>query len=416
MIFVRPLTVLIAPGWAADEPHLFDLTAHLMRIMFPAEIFMLLGGLFMGALNANKHFLWPGIGPVLYNVLIIIAAAVAPWLWGLPTIAFAVPISALLCNVLLQLRPLQRYRAQWSFLLDPRDEGFKQVLRLAAPVIFGLSIAEVNLLVTAALVTIFDPQWGPVAMEFGNRLWKFPTRFIGAGIAIAVFPFLAEHYAKEDGAAYRRDFSFAIRSTLFLTIPPALVMTLLGDPINRLLFGNLNEQALRATDQALFWYSLGIVPLGLVYILTRSFYARHDTITPVWVGASSIAVCVACAFPLGRAMGVGGLALATSAANYSNAILLAVILQLRVGGLDGRRILASFLRQIVPCTGFALACWYGLHACRHYLGYTGAVAKLAAVFAPMTIATLLFLALAWLFRVEELAGAGNMLGRRFRRR
>lgn len=416
MIFARPLAVFIAPGWAAHEPRLFNLTAYLMQVMFPAQIFMLLGGLFMGALNAHKQFLWPALGPILYNVLIIIAAVVAPFLWGLPTIAFAVPVSALLCNVVLQVGPLQRQHAQWGFLLDFRDPGFRQVMKLAAPIIFGLSIAEVNLLVTAALVTLFDPQWGPVAMEYGNRLWKFPTRFIGAGIAIAVFPFLAEHYAKEDRSAYRRDFSFAIRSTLFLTIPPALVMTLLGDPINRLLFGNLNEEALRATGSALFWYSLGIVPLSLDYILTRAFYARHDTVTPVWIGMSSIVVCVACAFPLGRAMGVGGLALATSAANFSNLLLLATVLQRRVGLLDGRRIAAGLARQALPAVGFGLGCHYGLLACRHYLGYSGLTARLAAVLAPMVLATVLFLALAWLFRVEELTSARQMLARRWRRR
>ena len=415
MLFARPLTVFIAPGWMTREPALFDLTAYLMRVMFPAEIFMLVGGLLMGTLNAHKHFFWPGVGPILYNVLVIIAAIAAPFLWGLPTVAFAVPVSALLFNVLLQIRPLQKRGANWGFLLDFKDEGFRQVLKLAAHVIFGLSIAEVNLLITAALVTIFDPQWGPVAMEYANRLWKFPTRFIGAGIAIAVFPFLAEHYAKEDHAAYRRDFSFAIRNTLFLTIPPALVMMLLGDPINRLLF-DLSEEAYRATAQALFWYSLGILPLSLVYILTRAFYARHDTLTPVWVGVSSIAVCVGSAFPLGRLMGVGGLALATSAANIFNALALAIVLQKRVGALDGRRIASGLLRQAVPAAAFGLVCWYGLQLCYRFVGREGAVAHLVAVFFPLLAATLVFLALAWLFRVEELQNAGNLLRRKFRRR
>lgn len=415
MVFVQPLTLLIAPGWRATHPELFNLTAHLMRVMFPAQVFMLLGGLFMGALNAQKHFLWPAAGPLLYNLLIILAALVAPHLWGLSTVAFAVPVSALLCNVLLQIRPLQKRGARWGFLLDVTDEGFRQVLKLAAPVIFGLAIAEINLLVTAALVTMFDPQWGPTAMEFANRLWKFPTRFIGAGIAIAVFPYLSEHYAKNDHTAYRRDFSFAIRNTLFLTIPPALVMMILGDPINRLLF-NLSEEAYHATAQALFWYSLGILPLSMDYILTRSFYSRHDTVTPVIIGLISIGVCVGLSFALGPSMGVGGLALATSAANFSSAILLSAVLQRRVGALDGRRIASGLLRQVVPAAGFGLACWYGLQASYALLGREGAPAHLAAVFLPLVGATLVFLALAWLFRVEELAAAGRLLRHKFGRR
>ena len=415
MVFAGPLTVLIAPGWRQEAPRLFSLTTYLMRVMFPAELFMLVGGLLMGTLNAQKHFLWPGVGPIFYNVVIIVAAVVAPLLWGLPTVAYAVPVSALLCNVLMQIPPLARRGAQWRFLLDLRDEGFKQVFRLALPIIFGLAIAEINLLVTAALATSVDPLNGAVAMEFANRLWKFPTRIIGAGIAIAIFPHLAEHYALGNREGFRRDFSFGMRSTLFLTLPPALAMLTLADPLNRLLF-HTSEARYLVSAQALGWYGLGIVPLSAVYILARAFYARHDTVTPVWVGITSVAVCVGFALWLGRPMGVGGLALATSLANLTNAGLLAVVLQRRVGGLDGGRILSSLLRQIVPCAAFAGLCWGGLRLSYAYLGTAGVLAKLVAVFGPLSVATVGFLLLAWLFRVEELTSARNLLLRRFRRR
>lgn len=411
IIFAPQLIWLVAAGFIQKAPQLATLTVQLMRVMFPAQIFMLIGGLLMGALNARKHFLWPGLGPVAYNLVIILAALLSPLLWGLPTVAYAVPLAALIGNVLLQIPALRRRGAQLLAVFDFHDEGFRKVLRLALPVVFGLAIAEINLIITSNLATMVDPLLGAGPLEYANRLWKLPTRVIGAGIAIALFPTLAEHYALGAREAFRRDFSFGVRNALFLTIPAALAMLILRVPIIRLLLG-LNPQEIAVTADMLLWYSFGIVALSAVYVLARSFYARHDTITPVWVGASSIVVCVAVALALMEVMGLAGLALATSAANVANAGLLAWILQRRVGSLDGVRLLGSLLRQVIPATAFGLACWAVLHLCLAWSGTEGLLAQLLAVGAPLLVASALFLALAWLLRVEELHTAWRLLTRR----
>lgn len=411
IIFAPQLIWLVAAGFIQKAPQLATLTVQLMRVMFPAQIFMLIGGLLMGALNARKHFLWPGLGPVAYNLVIILAALLSPLLWGLPTVAYAVPLAALIGNVLLQIAPLRRYGARLQAVLDFHDEGFRQVLRLALPVVFGLAIAEINLIITSNLATVVDPLLGVGPLEYANRLWKLPTRVIGAGIAIALFPTLAEHYALGAREAFRRDFSFGMRNALFLTIPGALAMVILRAPLIRLLFG-FEGAELTATANMLLWYSFGIVALSAVYVLARSFYARHDTITPVWVGASSVVICVAVALALMQAMGLAGLALATSAANIANAVLLGCFLKRRVGNLDGTRILSSLLRQGLPLTAFGLSGWAVMRWCIAWGGTEGLLAQLVAVVAPLLVGGALFLALAWLLRVEELHTAWRLLTRR----
>jgi peptidoglycan biosynthesis protein MviN/MurJ (putative lipid II flippase) len=118
-------------------------------------------------------------------------------------------------------------------------------------------------------------------------------------------------------------------------------------------------------------------------------------------------------------MAVSGLAVAMTASNTYEVILLAIILQRRVGtaGLDLRHIGESLLRQIVPCAGFAAVCWWALRLCeRHFSGRTGMAVEALEVFAPAALATAVFILLAWLFRVEELTSAGGMILRKFSRR
>jgi len=386
-----------------------------MRVMFPAEIFFVIGGLLMGTLNALKHFLWPAAGPIIYNLVIIAAILLAPMLWGVSTLAYAVVLGALLGSLVAQIPPLKRLGGRLLLQFDPRDEGMHRVIKLAVPVVFGLAVAEINLIITTALATKVDPTQGPMILEDANRLWKLPTRMFGAGIAIALFPTLAEHYATGAVAAFRRDFSFGMRNTLFLAMPSAVGIMVLRYPIVRLLLerGQFTTQATELVGDALLWFGPGIVGLAAVYIVARAFYARHDTVTPVWVGVISIGICLAAALPLMQSMQVSGLALATSVSAIANAALLMWILRQRVGGLDGAHMLRSALKLIVPTAALGIVCWVVMAISESYLGTAGLIPRLVNLLLPTSLGTLAFISLSVWFRVEELQSAWRIVKRRF---
>ncbi|MEJ1731057.1 lipid II flippase MurJ, partial [Escherichia coli] len=71
---------LLRPG-GDGNPEALAICTHIMKLMFPAQIFFLLGGLLMGTLNARRHFFWPAMGPIVYNCAIIAAALLAPVLF-----------------------------------------------------------------------------------------------------------------------------------------------------------------------------------------------------------------------------------------------------------------------------------------------------------------------------------------------
>ncbi len=415
IVFAPQLARLIAPGWVESHPDLIDLCVWIMRVMFPAEIFFVIGGLLMGTLNALKHFLWPAAGPIIYNLVIIAAILLAPMLWGVSTLAYAVMLGALIGSLLVQIPPLRRLGGRLLMLFDPSDEGMHRVIKLAVPIVFGLAVAEINLIITTALATKVDPTQGPMILEDANRLWKLPTRMFGAGIAIALFPTLAEHYAKGASAAFRRDLSFGMRNALFLAVPSAVGIMVLRYPIVRLLLerGQFTAQATGLVGDALLWFGPGIVGLAAVYIVARAFYARHDTVTPVWVGIISISVCVAAALLLMQSMQVSGLALATSVSAIANAAMLMWILRKRVGGLDGARMLRSALKLVVPTAALGVVCWAMMTLSESYLGTAGLIPRLINLLLPMSLGILVFIGLAALFRVEELQSAWRLVKRRF---
>lgn len=412
------LATLIAPGWVDTHPDWLQLCAHLMRIIFPAQLCFVVGGLFMGTLNAQKHFFWPAMGPIVYDLCIITGALLAinmPDVFGLPTIAYAVVVGALAGNVLLQIPPLAKRGAHLQRILDIHDEGVKRVIKLALPVIFGLAVAEINYIIIRTFSTIVAPAQGPAVMEYANRLWKLPAGIFGAAIAIALFPMLAEHYARDDEDGYRRDFSFGIRNAMFLTIPATVIMGAMPRAIVRLLFerGDFTEASTAAVADVMMWFAPGIIALSALYIIARAFYARHDTTTPLIVGVFSVGSCVALSFLLQGSMGLNGLALAMTASNFVNAGVLMVVLKKRVGLLDGEAIAGSILRTVPANIFIAAACVWGPGFVDGFTGGQGLIARLLAVCIPIAVGVIGFCALSALCRVRELSSAVHMVTRRF---
>ncbi len=366
MTFSPQLAVIVGPGWVHEHPELLPLCARLMRCMFPAQLFFVLGGLLMGTLNARHHFLWPGMGPILYNLFPIAAIAAVggvPIPDGLWFVAFTVPIGAFVGNVLIQIPPLQRVGAKLSVRLDLSDEGLRRTLALAAPVVFGLAVAELNYTVTSILATIAEPSHGPSTLQYASLLWRAPTRIIGAGISIALFTSLAYHFAENDEEGFKKDLLFATRTTLFLAIPVTILLMILRHSVVALLYrhGQVAHEAADHISATLLMYCLGIIPLNIYYLVARAFYARHDAATPVKIGICGFCICAGTGWLLMHPLGVPGLALATAIGMTANTVILWIVLSKRMGGIHTVEILVMLKRLILPCVGLAAVCAAGAY-------------------------------------------------------
>lgn len=411
--FAPQLAALIAPGWAEQNSQLLPLCSRLMRLMFPAQLFFVLGGLLMGTLNARKHFLWPGLGPIVYNVFVIGAIVLAAGPDDLPLVAAAMPMAALVANVLLQIPPLQRLGGRLQLIFDLRDEGLRRTLVLAAPVLFGLAIAEIEFLVMSTLATIADPAGGPATLVYANLIWRTPTRVFGGGISIALFPSLAYHFAEGAADKFRRDFSFAARTALFMAVPVTIALVLLADPIVGVLYrrGEFSEASVVPVAQTLVMFSVGIIPLTLYYLVARAFYARHDTRTPVLVGLVGLGVCVVAGWLLMGPLGVPGLALAIALATAVNTVLLWSLLARRVGGLDGAGIYHMAAKAALPLAGLVAMCLAGRDLTAA-LSYGSMTRRLIALGVGLVGGGGLYLGLSHLLGLEELRAIVSVVLRR----
>jgi putative peptidoglycan lipid II flippase len=355
------IALLADPLVAASVGRGFDpekraLTAQILRLLLIQPVLLGLGGLAKAALESFDRFALPAIGSNLYNVGIIGGALLAPWL-GINGLVWGVIAGAALF-LLVQLPGLRGVGARYILNVERRTQnveqasrggmfyalrstlyapGIRQVGRLLAPRLFGQSAWQINMIAIASFATLLGT--GAVAANgYALQLMLLPHGLIALSMGTVVFPRLARHFAAGELASLRAVALGAVRSVLFLALPAAAVLAVLGLPIVRLLYqrGAFDATSTTLTSQALGFYALGLAAYAAAEILVRTFYAMQDTRTPVYVGVGAVLVNVALGWALLRARpALGMLALAFSVANTLEALGLLWLLRRRLGGLGG---------------------------------------------------------------------------------
>ncbi|MEK6527624.1 MAG: lipid II flippase MurJ, partial [Nitrospirota bacterium] len=118
------------------------------------------------------------------------------------------------------------------------------------------------------------------------------------------------------------------------------------EPIVNILYqrGLFDYHATRGTAEALLFYSMAIWAVCGVRIVTASFYSMQDTKTPMKIGMATLIINIILSFLLLKPMKHSGLALAYAVASTVNFSLLFIMLREKLGRVDGKNIISSFLK------------------------------------------------------------------------
>lgn len=360
-VIAAPAVVYIsAPGFI-DMPDKFAVTVQMLRIIFPYILLISLVSLAGGILNTYSRFAVPAFTPVLLNVAMIGAT-----LWLAPrldtpamALAWGVALGGIL-QLALQLPFLHKLGLLPRFRFNWHDEGVWRILKLMGPAVFGVSIAQISLLIN----TIFASFLGTGSVSwlyYADRLMEFPTGLLGVALGTILLPSLSKHYADNDPTQYSQLLDWGLRLTLMLALPAAVALAVLALPLISTLFlyGHFSVHDVWMTRQALMAYSLGLLGLIMIKILAPGFYARQNIKTPVKIAIITLAATQAMNLLFVWKLQHAGLALAIGLGACLNAGLLLwklrsqCIFQPQPGWY-------AFMLQIGTASGvMALALWLG---------------------------------------------------------
>ncbi|MCS7197331.1 MAG: murein biosynthesis integral membrane protein MurJ [Candidatus Bipolaricaulota bacterium] len=328
-IVLAPFYVpFFADGFSADQ---LALTIRLTQITFPFIALVGLAALVMGVLNSYERFFAPAFAPVLFNLGMIATAFALAGFFAEPIYALAVGVLVGGLGQLLFQIPYLRDRWRYRPQLDLRDEGLYRLLKLILPSVVGLAIFQINSIVDNKLASRLA-EGSISALQYAIRLFQLPLGLFVVSVGSVLLPRLAAHAAEKDTLAFVRTLRESVLFSLCILLPATAGLFALAGPIIQVLFehGNFTREDTQLTVSALLNYLPGLIGYGGAYLLTRAFYALHDTRTPLFVGGAAVALNVLLDYILVGPMGVGGLALATSLAGIVQALTLLICLQRRL--------------------------------------------------------------------------------------
>jgi putative peptidoglycan lipid II flippase len=402
--FMRLFT-LFAPGQPAWEQ-----AVYLNRIMFPYIYFIGLSALAMAILNCFHVFGTPAATPVLLN-LSIIAASVAAVSRHFSSPAVSLGVGVLIggaLQFLILVPQLVRRGMRFDFGLSLRHEGVRSVGGLLAPGFFGIGVAQINFFVGTIFATSSRMPSGSVtALYVAERVMELVMGGYAIAVATAILPMMAHQAAAGNMEEMKSTLVFSLRIVSFITIPAAVGLVVLREPIIRVLFehGEFVAESTGLTTRALFYYAFGLPAFAAIKLIVPAFYSTHDMRIPARVAAFSLGLNVILNVLFLRwffsVFGNGGPAVATVAAAYFNFFTLFAIFRLRFGRLGTLGILGSLARSGVCAGIMGTLCWMALQVSR-FDAYAHFLPRLA-IFAVLLVgATVTYLVLAWTMRSSEL--------------
>lgn len=405
-VLAAPLLVPIAaPGYLHTNPGVLTTAVQLTRVMFVSMAFLALSAFATGYLNAHRRFGAPALAPVVFNVVIIATVFVLARRIGIMGVA----VSFLLgwaAQFLVQLPEARAVGFRWRPSIDLSHPAVREMGRLAVPAMLGLAVIEINSNVGRFFASFLHPQPGVdylAVLDYAFQLVQAPVSIFALSIATALFPTMARH-AETDHRALRDATSLGLRGVLF-TMMPVMAWILVASPlIVRVIFqrGAFGPAATAAVAIGFVGYAVGAVPYAAYYIVTRTFYALHDTRTPVKVGLYMVGLNALGDYVLMQWFGHLGIALATSIVAFANVGVLVWILRRRLGRLDGSALASTMIR-----TGIAALCMTAVMAAVLRAGpHIVSTARLAGALAVLLAATaaggLVYLGVCRLLGVREL--------------
>ena len=353
--------VLAAVGHLVDEG---PLALRLTMVMLPYIPMVCLVAILGTVLQVHGRF-GPTAGvPIVLNLCLIAAALGLMPLFGpddphrhIEAVAVAVLVAGLLqvawCLWALRDRPLlgrglARARAPMG-----------RVLRQAAPMVLGLGVLQLNTFFDGVIASyptlvgrsIFGVDYplepgAMAAVSFAQRLYQFPLGVFGIAVATAIYPALVR---QSESAAYADILRRGLRLVVFIGLPASAGLMLVGRPLVTVILEGGAFTALHAERAAavLFGYASAVWAYSMIHVLTRAFYARGDTTTPVKVAAWMVCLnlalnCTLIWTPLREA----GLAWSTAICATIQSMVLMATARRRTPGILAPEVLTSGLRTL----------------------------------------------------------------------
>lgn len=408
----KPLVGLVAPGFSTSQ---MAIMVNLLRVMLASQLFFCISGFLTGMIQSHQRFLLPAIAPLVYNAGIILGIVLFSSSLGIYAPAIGMVMGSFL-HMLIQLPAAMQLGFRFTASLDFKHPAVLEVGRLMPPRVLAMGVDQVEQFVAVILASSLVP--GSLSLFNAARLlYAVPTLLVGATIGQAALPTLSALVAKQDFSGFRKTLLDTVLQVVFLALPICILFIVLRIPIVRLAFGakTFPWEATLLTGKTLAILMVSAGFYALMQLVVRAFYALHDTKTPLLVGIVSAVFNTVLGIVAVKMLnwGVAGIAASLSITAIFETIILGSLLLRR--RFQRTEIIYS-VKSLTKLTVIGLLTGVGLWAPMRFLDQfifdtTRTLPLLGLTLLTSVTGLCLYLILSYIFKVEQLYTAINLVGR-----
>lgn len=366
LIFLFPseLNRLVAPGLPDQFKEQAD---NLTRLIVFGEFFLVIGSFFTSVLQSYHRFIITALAPIAYNLGIILGIVIFSRFFGIYGVGLGVVFGSLL-HLLIQFFVLGNLGFEYKTILKFGDKDVIRILKLSLPRAIGVGVGQIEWVVSVIIASTLST--GSVAiLKFSSDLQNLPLGLFGLTIATAALPTLSLEWSNGKKEEFKNTFLSSFFHLLFLVVPACVLLITLRIPVVRLVLGSglFDWNATVATANTMSLFAVGVFAQAGFLLVTRAYYAMHDTLTPLKVALAGLVFHIFISYYLVYSLGyttnipVSYLGLATSLSGAFSFFVLLYILNQRVGGFGWKRLIYPTVKIFVPALIMAVLLYLPLH-------------------------------------------------------
>lgn len=400
-VFSEPIYALYAIGNDDIDPEVLNLAAKASKMLFPQIFFIMLAALCNGILTAYRKFTITSFGPVLYNILVILAI----YIFGgntqhnlVMTTGGILAATAIyfVCQYSLGFKQMRQFR----FSFHPANKEFLMLFRRAIPILISASITQINVVVLNHFALLFD-EGSVYGFRNASTIWQIPYTVFVVAITTVMTPELAGDYESKKYSKASELISHSMKSALFMTIPSAAFIAVLNVDVVKAIYqwhSYYTDVHAQVAATFLLGFCSAIVTATVIHVFNQAFYAIGQTKLPLVAGILGLIINpVACHIMVRTGVGPLSLSLAYSFTNICQMIMLAVA-YCRRKELAPHGIL-KFLLKAGACVLIMAGVVYVLD--KFVPAQGGKISQLIIISIKGVAAILVYFAMAAVFRMEE---------------
>lgn len=397
MIFTRPIVSVIGAGF---DNGTLELAIRLTRIIFPVIIFVGIANIFSGYLQANNEFKIPAIACIPQNGIIIVAI-IFSGVFGIKGLIYATLISTIV-QAFIQVPWMREKGFKYRLGINLKDSNIKGMGIAVIPVLAGVGIDQINSTIERILASGLV-EGSISALNFASKLTSFVYGVISVSVSTVIYTKLAEYKEREDTKQFNTTLISAINTITLIVVPITAVTAVLSVPIISVLFerGAFDKKATMLTASALLFYSFGMVFCGYRTILNRTFFALHDTKTPMINASIGLGINIIINLLLIRYMQHAGLALGNSITYFVITVLLFISLKKKIGKIDIMKVLTILIKCIFASLNMGLLIYFSYNCMIGLVG-SGIFGMFISLVVTVIPGMVIYIGILYTLEVEEL--------------